>query len=113
MGEFFHALHVFANELASVGWIPLAIALACHGVKLVVRAIAWRNILRASYPEQRIPRRPVLGAYVAGVGINSIVPGPFLTDISKAWDLDDFNRRAKDGFALGRGGEPQDRKSVV
>jgi uncharacterized membrane protein YbhN (UPF0104 family) len=75
VGEFFHALHVFFDELASVGWVPLAIALACHGVKLVVRAIAWRNILRASYPEQRIPRRPVLGAYVAGVGINSIVPG--------------------------------------
>ena len=42
------------------------------------------------------------------VRVNSIVPGPFLTDISKAWDLDDFNRRAKDGFALGRGGEPHE-----
>jgi NAD(P)-dependent dehydrogenase (short-subunit alcohol dehydrogenase family) len=40
------------------------------------------------------------------VRVNSIVPGPFLTDISKAWDLESFNERAKVGFALGRGGEP-------
>jgi NAD(P)-dependent dehydrogenase (short-subunit alcohol dehydrogenase family) len=40
------------------------------------------------------------------VRVNSIVPGPFLTDISKAWDLESFNERAKAGFALGRGGEP-------
>src|SRR3954453_15460777 len=30
------------------------------------------------------------------VRVNSIVPGPFLTDISKAWDLENFNRRAKE-----------------
>ncbi|MFT3851450.1 MAG: SDR family oxidoreductase [Ilumatobacteraceae bacterium] len=40
------------------------------------------------------------------VRVNSIVPGPFLTDISKAWDLDSFNARARSAFALGRGGEP-------
>ena len=40
------------------------------------------------------------------VRVNCIVPGPFLTDISKAWDLDAFNARAKDAYALGRGGEP-------
>jgi len=44
-------------------------------VKLVFRGVAWRNILRASYPEERIPVRPVFGAYAAGVGVNSIVPG--------------------------------------
>jgi NAD(P)-dependent dehydrogenase (short-subunit alcohol dehydrogenase family) len=42
------------------------------------------------------------------VRVNCIVPGPFLTDISKAWDLDAFERRAKDAFALGRGGEPHE-----
>ena len=42
------------------------------------------------------------------VRVNCIVPGPFLTDISKAWDLDDFNRRAELGFALGRGGQPHE-----
>ena len=42
------------------------------------------------------------------VRVNCIVPGPFLTDISQAWDLDDFTRRAETGFALGRGGEPDE-----
>lgn len=40
------------------------------------------------------------------VRVNCIVPGPFLTDISKAWDLKAFQDRATDAFALERGGEP-------
>jgi len=40
------------------------------------------------------------------VRVNCIVPGPFLTDISKAWDLAEFTRRAATAYALGRGGEP-------
>jgi uncharacterized protein (TIRG00374 family) len=73
--EFFHAVRVFFDELASVGWVALAIALGFHFVKLVLRAVAWRNILRAAYPDEHIRWRPVFGAYAAGVGVNSIVPG--------------------------------------
>ena len=47
-------------------------------------------------------------AFGPKVRVNCIVPGPFLTDISKAWDLEAFNARAKNGFALGRGGEPHE-----
>jgi NAD(P)-dependent dehydrogenase (short-subunit alcohol dehydrogenase family) len=42
------------------------------------------------------------------VRVNCIVPGPFLTDISKAWDLEGFEARAADAFALGRGGQPEE-----
>ena len=42
------------------------------------------------------------------VRVNCIVPGPFLTDISKAWDLEAFARQARAGFALQRGGEPHE-----
>jgi len=42
------------------------------------------------------------------VRVNCIAPGPFLTDISKAWDLEAFERTARAGFALGRGGEPHE-----
>jgi NAD(P)-dependent dehydrogenase (short-subunit alcohol dehydrogenase family) len=42
------------------------------------------------------------------VRVNCIVPGPFLTDISKAWDLEAFTEQAKRSFALGRGGEPHE-----
>ena len=45
--------------------------------------------------------------YGPKVRVNCIMPGPFLTDISKAWDLEVFNERAKD-FALQRGGQPEE-----
>lgn len=39
------------------------------------------------------------------VRVNCLMPGPFLTDISKAWDLDAFNEAAKTSIPLRRGGE--------
>ena len=75
MDEFFHAVRVFFDHLAAVSWAALGIALALHFAKVAVRTIAWRNILRAAYPQTRVPLRPIFGAYVAGVGVNSIVPG--------------------------------------
>jgi uncharacterized membrane protein YbhN (UPF0104 family) len=75
VGEFFHAVRVFFDELAGVAWGAIAIALGFHLVKLLLRSIAYRNILRASYPAEGIRFRPVAGAYIAGVGVNSIVPG--------------------------------------
>ena len=74
MGSFFHAVRVFGNDLAAVRWEFLALALALHFVRLVFRALAWRAILSASYPDERPRFRSVFGAYVAGVGVNSIIP---------------------------------------
>ena len=42
------------------------------------------------------------------VRVNCIMPGPFLTDISKAWDMERFRERARTVIALGRGGEPEE-----
>lgn len=42
------------------------------------------------------------------VRVNCIAPGPFLTDISKAWDMGQFTRQAQAKFALQRGGEPHE-----
>jgi NAD(P)-dependent dehydrogenase (short-subunit alcohol dehydrogenase family) len=39
------------------------------------------------------------------VRVNSIMAGPFLTDISKAWDLEAFQKRADTSMALRRGGQ--------
>jgi NAD(P)-dependent dehydrogenase (short-subunit alcohol dehydrogenase family) len=39
------------------------------------------------------------------VRVNGIMPGPFLTDISHAWDMDAFAEQVK-RFPLPRGGEP-------
>ena len=74
MGAFFHAVRVFGDELASVRWEFLALALALFFVRLCLRGVAWRVILRAAYPNERLRFRSVFGAYLAGVGVNSIAP---------------------------------------
>lgn len=66
-GEFFH-------HLAEVHWAPLGIALAFQLARLLARTPAWRNIIRAAYPDLFVPRRTVTGAYLAGVGVNAIIP---------------------------------------
>jgi len=47
-------------------------------------------------------------AFAPKVRVNCIMPGPFLTDISKAWDLEAFAKQAKRGIPLQRGGEPSE-----
>jgi NAD(P)-dependent dehydrogenase (short-subunit alcohol dehydrogenase family) len=42
------------------------------------------------------------------VRVNGIMPGMFLTDISKAWDLDAFTERAEHTIPLQRGGRPEE-----
>lgn len=74
MHAFFNAVEVFFEHLAAVRWGPLGVALLLHVTKLAFRAVAWRTILRAAYPNSRVRLRSVLGAYIAGVGINSVAP---------------------------------------
>lgn len=47
-------------------------------------------------------------AYGPSVRVNCIIAGPFLTDISKAWDMPAFEARAEEGIALARGGQPEE-----
>ena len=47
-------------------------------------------------------------AFGPTVRVNTIMPGPFLTDISKAWDLETFKKGAKVTIPLQRGGEPDE-----
>jgi NAD(P)-dependent dehydrogenase (short-subunit alcohol dehydrogenase family) len=44
-------------------------------------------------------------AFGPTVRVNTLMPGPFFTDVSKAWDLDSFNEGVA-GYALKRGGQP-------
>jgi NAD(P)-dependent dehydrogenase (short-subunit alcohol dehydrogenase family) len=41
------------------------------------------------------------------VRVNTIMPGPFLTDISKAWDMESFELGAR-RFPIPRGGQPEE-----
>jgi NAD(P)-dependent dehydrogenase (short-subunit alcohol dehydrogenase family) len=45
-------------------------------------------------------------AFGPTVRANTIMAGPFLTDISKAWDLEAFAEQARRQIPLGRGGQP-------
>jgi NAD(P)-dependent dehydrogenase (short-subunit alcohol dehydrogenase family) len=47
-------------------------------------------------------------AFGPKVRVNCIMCGPFLTDISKAWDMEAFEKRAHAFHALQRGGEPEE-----
>ena len=47
-------------------------------------------------------------AYGPSVRVNCIIAGPFLTDISKAWDMPAFETNARQNLALRRGGDPDE-----
>jgi uncharacterized membrane protein YbhN (UPF0104 family) len=36
--------------------------------------MAWRNVLAAAYPQDAVRRRSIVGAYLAGVGVNAVIP---------------------------------------
>jgi uncharacterized membrane protein YbhN (UPF0104 family) len=74
VGGFLDAVHAFFAHLGAVQWDVLGLALLCHLGKVLCLARAWRNVIAAAYPDERVRQRSVLGAYVAGVAVNAIVP---------------------------------------
>jgi uncharacterized membrane protein YbhN (UPF0104 family) len=70
----FHAVGVFFGHLASVEWKWVGLAVGLHVCKLVCASRAWRNIVKAAYPRSRVPWPQMFGAYVAGTGVNAIIP---------------------------------------
>ncbi len=74
MGEVFHAIRVFFEQLASVDFGPLALAICCHLLKSACTSRAWRNAIAAAYPAESVPWRPIYGAYMSAVGVNAVVP---------------------------------------
>lgn len=71
---FFDAVETFFSNLAAVEWGALALALALHFAHVLCRSRGWFNSLRAAYPSERFRWRRVAGAYVAGIGVNSVIP---------------------------------------
>jgi uncharacterized protein (TIRG00374 family) len=68
------AIAAFWDYLASVQPLPLAIAIGCHIAKTMCTSRAWRNVLVAAYPEERVSWPRIYAAYIAGVGVNAIFP---------------------------------------
>jgi uncharacterized membrane protein YbhN (UPF0104 family) len=71
---FWHAVETFFSNLAAVHWGALLFALLLHFGHMCCRSRGWFNTLRAAYPNERIEWRRILGAYIVGVGVNSILP---------------------------------------
>lgn len=74
MHTVFHAISVFFGHLAAVEWRWLALGVLAQVCKLLAVSRAWCNIVRAAYPRERIRYRTMFGAYVAGTGVNAIIP---------------------------------------
>jgi glycosyltransferase 2 family protein len=69
------AIDAFLDGITAISWTPLVLAICCHLGRIVSRSRAWRNVIAAAYPEERVRWRDVYGGYVAGVGVNAILPG--------------------------------------
>ncbi|HEV7771397.1 MAG TPA: lysylphosphatidylglycerol synthase transmembrane domain-containing protein [Solirubrobacterales bacterium] len=72
--RFFESSAEFFRHLSEIGWTSFGAALLCLLAMQLARAWAWRNVLRAAYPEQRISYLHLSAAYLAGAGINAIIP---------------------------------------
>lgn len=74
MARVLDGIDAFLDQLTSIEVLPALLAIVAHIAKLGCTSLAWRNILAAAYPNQRVARLPIFGAYLAGVGVNAIVP---------------------------------------
>ena len=74
MGEVFHAIGVFFEQLADVKFTALALAIVAHLLKTMCTSRAWRNTIAASYPEEPVRWVQIYASYLAGVGVNAIIP---------------------------------------
>ena len=54
MDRVLDAIQAFWETLASVQLLPLALGIGCHVVKLACTSRAWRNVLAAAYPAERV-----------------------------------------------------------
>ena len=74
MARVLDGIDAFFDQLTSIEVLPMLLAILAHIAKLACTSMAWRNILAAAYPNQHVARLPIFGAYLAGVGVNAIVP---------------------------------------
>ena len=74
LDRFLDAGEAFFSNLAALDFLALAIALAFYFAHLLARSRAWQNVLRAAYPDRKVPYDKIAAAYIAGAGLNSFIP---------------------------------------
>jgi uncharacterized membrane protein YbhN (UPF0104 family) len=68
------ATESFWDSLSAIHFGAFGIAVGCHLLKLCCTSRAWRNVLAAAYPDEKVRWRKIFAAYVAGVGVNAVIP---------------------------------------
>jgi hypothetical protein len=80
-----HAMQLLLDRAASVDPRLAILGAVLYLVAQAVRPLGWHTILRAAYPEARtLRRRNTMAAYLAGAGLNGIIPARG-GDIVKLW----------------------------
>ena len=74
MNEVFSLAGDVGDRLAGADLRFAALALLLHVVNHVLRSVAWRGVVAAAYPAQRISFLAVLTSYAAGVALNAVAP---------------------------------------
>ena len=72
--RFLNAAETFFENLVLIDWLAMALALVLWTAMMVARAHGWANALRASYPDTEIAERRIQASFLAGAGINAIIP---------------------------------------
>jgi uncharacterized membrane protein YbhN (UPF0104 family) len=72
--SFQHGAQEFFHRLSEIGWLSMAVALGFYLAHLLARSRAWQNVLRAAYPDRRVPYSRITAAYLVGAGMNSVIP---------------------------------------
>jgi uncharacterized membrane protein YbhN (UPF0104 family) len=70
-----HAIGLLADNATSVSLPLLFLGAILYVLSQSVRTIGWHTILRTAYPDaQELRRRDVIKAYLAGSGLNAVIP---------------------------------------
>jgi uncharacterized membrane protein YbhN (UPF0104 family) len=67
-------IHDFFDQLRAVPVYAIAGGIVLNTLQTVFAALAWLTILRAAFPDTRLPFRPVLASYAVAVALNSFLP---------------------------------------
>jgi uncharacterized membrane protein YbhN (UPF0104 family) len=68
------ALEAAGQQVAELDGRFLLAALVFQLANLAFRALVWRNVLRAAYPDRPVPTASVTGSFLAGVALNAFLP---------------------------------------
>ena len=74
LDRFWRATETFFENLAAIHWAAMGVALAMWALMLIFRGHAWTNALRASYPDTEVKELRIQASFMAGAGINAIIP---------------------------------------